>query len=73
MIGDNGVVTYVALGLAGAGAMPLKLRDDGHAESAVTGTVMRQDHGTGNGNNTILGGMGADVIKTENGHRHDPG
>jgi Ca2+-binding RTX toxin-like protein len=70
VLGDNGVVTYVALGQAGAGKV---LR---YETTDTEDAVLKPATGTGagdtitivqNGNNTILGGMGGDTIATRNG------
>src|SRR5206468_1495618 len=62
VIGDNGVVTYVPITLTGAGLPWVYETTD---TLAVTGGVDLIT--VGDGNNTILGGMGADVIKTDTG------
>ena len=62
VLGDNGTVTYVAMGQMGAG---LPLRYETTDTLAATGgddTIS-----VGDGNNTILGGMGADTITSGNG------
>jgi Ca2+-binding RTX toxin-like protein len=59
IVGDNGVLTYVAIGQAGAGRL---LRAETTDMFQLTGgnDVIK----AGDGNNTILGGMGNDQITT---------
>ncbi|MDZ4253866.1 MAG: hypothetical protein U1A72_14955, partial [Sulfuritalea sp.] len=62
VIGDNGMVTYVAMDLVGEGKARLyETTDD------LTGTGGIDVITLGDGNNTVLGGMGGDTIDSANG------
>ena len=62
VLGDNGTVTYVALGQVGAGNVLSYKTSDTLEATGGNDTIS-----TGSGNNVILGGMGSDVITTVNG------
>ncbi|NBW87848.1 MAG: hypothetical protein EBR23_13740, partial [Planctomycetia bacterium] len=72
MLGDNGVVTYVALSAGTAGgwgnAQKYETTDTLDVVTTPAGGTGGADSITitGDGNNTILGGMGADTISTKN-------
>ena len=62
MIGDNGIVTYVAMGATGAGnVLSYETTDTLSATGGLDIITV------GDGNNTILGGMGGDAITTDTG------
>ena len=62
VIGDNGEITYVAMGQPGAGNVLSYQTTDTVSATGGADTIQ-----TGNGNNTILGGMGGDTITTGTG------
>jgi len=62
VFGDNGYVTYVAIGQVGAGNALTYATTD-----TVPGTAGNDTITVGDGNNTIFGGMGLDTITTGNG------
>jgi Ca2+-binding RTX toxin-like protein len=63
VLGDNGVITYVALGEVGAGNALRYATTDTIASTGGDDTIT-----AGNGDNTVLAGMGADVVTTAAGN-----
>ena len=62
VIGDNGVVNYVPIGQTGAGLPWIYETTDTLAVTGGVDTIK-----VGDGDNTILGGMGGDAITTDTG------